>query len=63
MHVLNFTFCCTDENVAANNDRVRVELYDPDVTTWGIDTYCSPTSGPDVEEYNVIVKQGYKLTF
>lgn len=48
----------TDMNVGANGDRVRIELYDPTVTTWSIETYCSPNAAPDSEEYNVIVRQG-----
>ncbi|XP_078323061.1 uncharacterized protein LOC144622289 [Crassostrea virginica] len=47
-----------DMNVGANGDRVRIELYDPTVTTWSIETYCSPSAAPDSEEYNVIVRQG-----
>nr|XP_022322382.1 uncharacterized protein LOC111123938 isoform X5 [Crassostrea virginica] len=47
-----------DMNVGANGDRVRIELYDPTVTTWSIETYCSPNAAPDSEEYNVIVRQG-----
>lgn len=55
---MNTFLACVDVNVVANNDRVRIEQYDPTVTTWSIDTYCSPNVEPGLEEYNVIVKQG-----
>lgn len=55
---MNTFLACVDVNVAANNDRVRIEPYDPTVTTWSIETYCSPNVEPGLEEYNVIVKQG-----
>lgn len=60
---INTFLAFIDMDVAANNDRVRIEPYDPTVTTWSIETYCSPNTEPGLEEYNVIVKQGYNKHF
>lgn len=55
---MNTFLAFIDLDVATNNDRVRIEPYDPTVTTWSIETYCSPNAEPGLEEYNVIVNQG-----
>ncbi|XP_061164537.1 uncharacterized protein LOC133173572 [Saccostrea echinata] len=48
----------TDSN--ASNLRVYIETHNSSVMSWNTSDYCTPTSGPLVEEYHVIVRKGYE---
>ncbi|KAK3097990.1 hypothetical protein FSP39_015096 [Pinctada imbricata] len=49
-----------DQYANAGEQRVHVESHDPSVNSWNISDYCSPSSPPSSEEYNVLVKKGYE---
>nr|XP_034301244.1 uncharacterized protein LOC105330858 isoform X2 [Crassostrea gigas] len=56
----HFYYVQNDVNSNALNERVFIELYDPSVTSWNTTTYCNPSSPPKLEEYHIMVKQGFE---